>query len=234
MFSYYGSKSKLINLYPPPKYGKIIEPFAGSARYSLKYWDRDILLVDVYDVVIDTWKWLQQCSKQDILGLPDISKMEKGFDLKTLNLSKGETYFLGLNAAVASISPRFKISSFASEQHGTKTYLKRVADNIYKIKHWEIRLGSYTEINNGDFTWFIDPPYMVGGHAYKHSEINYSELAKWCQEREGQVIVCENTKANWLPFNPIIKSRGANQLKTTEAIWSNIPTSFDYQQTSLF
>lgn len=46
MFSYYGSKSKVVDLYPSPKFGKIIEPFAGSARYSLKYFDRDVLLVD--------------------------------------------------------------------------------------------------------------------------------------------------------------------------------------------
>ena len=48
MFSYYGSKSKLVDYYPPPKFDKIIEPFAGSARYSLKYWQNDILLIDKY------------------------------------------------------------------------------------------------------------------------------------------------------------------------------------------
>ena len=31
MFSYYGSKSKIVDYYPPPKHKKIIEPFAGSA-----------------------------------------------------------------------------------------------------------------------------------------------------------------------------------------------------------
>lgn len=42
MFSYYGSKSKIVNYYPPPKENIIIEPFAGSARYSLKYFDNPI------------------------------------------------------------------------------------------------------------------------------------------------------------------------------------------------
>lgn len=46
MFSYYGSKSKLVNLYPEPLHDTIIEPFAGSARYSLKYWDKDIYLIE--------------------------------------------------------------------------------------------------------------------------------------------------------------------------------------------
>ena len=56
-----------MDYYPPPKNVKIIEPFAGSAKYSLKYWQNDVILVDKYDVVINIWKWLQQCSKSDIM-----------------------------------------------------------------------------------------------------------------------------------------------------------------------
>ena len=58
MWSYYGSKSKVVDLYPPPKFDKIIEPFAGSARYALKWFERDILLIDKYDVIIDLWNYL--------------------------------------------------------------------------------------------------------------------------------------------------------------------------------
>ena len=57
MFSYYGSKSKIVDYYPPPKYGKIIEPFAGSARYSLRFWQKDVLLVDKYPVIIEVWNY---------------------------------------------------------------------------------------------------------------------------------------------------------------------------------
>jgi len=74
MWSYYGSKSKVVDLYPTPKFDKIIEPFAGSARYSLKWFDRDILLVDKYDVVVNLWRWLQQCSENDILKLPELER----------------------------------------------------------------------------------------------------------------------------------------------------------------
>jgi site-specific DNA-adenine methylase len=35
MWSYYGGKSKIVQYYPDPKYDTIIEPFAGSAQYSL-------------------------------------------------------------------------------------------------------------------------------------------------------------------------------------------------------
>lgn len=69
MWSYYGSKSKVINLYPPPKFGKVIEPFAGSARYALKYFDRDVLLVDKHDAIVKIWKWLQVCSKDGVFSI---------------------------------------------------------------------------------------------------------------------------------------------------------------------
>src|SRR3990167_9750884 len=71
MFSYYGSKSKIVDCYPKPKHRKIIEPFAGSARYSLKYFDREVLLVDKYEVIVRIWKYLQQCSVGDIKKLPE-------------------------------------------------------------------------------------------------------------------------------------------------------------------
>lgn len=90
MFSYYGSKSRVVDLYEPPKYGVIIEPFAGSARYSLKYFDREIELYDTYSVVTDIWKWLQSCSEKDILSLP---KLTKGAKISEMNLSKEERLF---------------------------------------------------------------------------------------------------------------------------------------------
>ena len=73
MWGYYGSKSKIVNYYPKPIYDTIIEPFAGTAQYSLKYFDKDVILVDKYDVIVRLWKWLQQCSPKDILSLPRLS-----------------------------------------------------------------------------------------------------------------------------------------------------------------
>jgi site-specific DNA-adenine methylase len=69
MWGYYGSKSKIVKHYPAPKYGTIIEPFAGTAQYALMYWDRDVILIDKYEVICNLWKWLQTCSKADILSI---------------------------------------------------------------------------------------------------------------------------------------------------------------------
>ena len=69
MWGYYGSKSKIVKHYPEPQFDTIIEPFAGTAQYSLKYWDKNVILLEKYDVIVNLWKWLQQCSKEDVLGI---------------------------------------------------------------------------------------------------------------------------------------------------------------------
>jgi site-specific DNA-adenine methylase len=231
MFSYYGSKSKIVDYYPPPKFKKIIEPFAGSGRYSLKYWENDILLVDKYPVIIDIWKWLQQCSKNDILKLPILKAGDK-INREDFDCIE-QANFYGFIISTATRNPKLTVSPFGEKK--IKSELKKISENLHKIKHWEVLLGSYENINNQESTWFIDPPYQFGGEHYVKSnkQIDFKILAEWCKSRNGQVIVCENTKANWLPFKPMIDMQGAIY-KTTEAIWSNQKTNYDNQQISLF
>ena len=74
MWSYYGRKSKLVHLYPEPKHDTIIEPFAGTAVYSLyqENWKRNVIIRDVNPQIIRLWKWLQnEATPDDILSLPD-------------------------------------------------------------------------------------------------------------------------------------------------------------------
>jgi len=232
MFSYYGSKSKMVDYYPPPKHSKIIEPFAGSARYSLKYWQNDILLVDKYPVIIEVWNYLKNASEADILKLPRLERGEKFKDHK--ELSDVEKKFFGFIAKAGSTGERYSVGTMNGVDIDHD--LKNIAKQLYKIRHWEIKLGSYDEIENTEATWFIDPPYQFGGQEYKHSNksINFIELAMWCKERNGQVIVCENTKADWLPFMPVKKIQGSANSFTTEAIWSNHKTNYDNVQMGLF
>ena len=224
MFSYYGSKSKIVQYYPSPTHDKIIEPFAGSARYSEMYWDTpDILLMDKYQVIVDVWHYLQMASEKDILGLP--SQPEK-------YLSKEENYLIGYCISRGSASPKIKPQKYNSWDKDKV----RIANSIYKIKHWKIIQGSYEDIENENATWFIDPPYQFGGQHYKepNKNIDFNLLANWCKSRLGQVIVCENTKANWMDFKPIIQIQGTLQTFTTEAIWTNFKTQYDSVQQELF
>ena len=217
-----------MDYYPPPKHKRIIEPFAGSARYSLKYWQNDVLLVDKYPVIVGIWNYLIQATKADILSLPDL---KTGDNVDSFNLSQEEKWLIGFCINGGSAQPKK-----TAKDYNTWGEAKiRIADDVQKIKHWKAILGSYDELENEEATWFIDPPYQFGGHEYKCSNknIDFAKLAEWCMSRNGQVIVCENTKADWLPFKPMVEMQGT-MFRTTEAIWSNQRTNYDAVQQSLF
>jgi site-specific DNA-adenine methylase len=215
MFSYYGSKSKIVHLYPPPQHDTIIEPFAGSARYALKYWDRQVILVEKWYKVAQIWRFLVQASPQDILGLPKPNYKES---LNDYALTDAERWLVGFLIARGSRRPNL----VAQKYNNVGKDLKRIADNLPKIKHWQIIEADYTTVENREATWFIDPPYQVGGELYNLPQPDYQALAEWCKTRQGQAIVCENTKANWLPFASIASIQGAWK-KSVEAVWLNQP-----------
>ncbi len=230
MWSYYGAKTRLAKLYPTPAEHKIIEPFAGSARYSLLHFEKQVVLIDAYDVIIDIWKWLQQCSPNDILSLPTYKAGDR-IMLETCSC-KAEYEFLRFLLQEGTVGGN-KVYEFGLKSYESRK--KRIAQNLFKIKHWQFIHGSYKDYPNEQATWFIDPPYKVGGHKYKFSNknIDFVELATWCQARMGQVIVCENMQANWLPFKPLKAHKGINNDVRVEAIWSNKRTAYDNEQLQL-
>lgn len=219
MWSYYGTKRKLAKLYPESTESRIIEPFCGAAQYSLygDNWTKEVTLYDSYKVITDLWLYLIQAERSDILNLPDI---EEGTNLDNIQtLSSEEKYLIGFSINTASAMPK-KTATKRSIWNRDKL---RIADSLYKIKHWTVKQSDYRYINyNTKATWFIDPPYQYGGQYYHDSnkKINYWDLSEWCKSREGQVIVCENTKADWMDFKPLATLNG--QLHTTtEAVWYN-------------
>jgi hypothetical protein len=146
MWGYYGSKSKVIDKYPPPKFGKIIEPFAGTAQYSLKYFDRQITLIEKYDVLIKIWKWLQQCSAQDILKLP---RLKHGENLDNFSFDCEEAkWLMGFIVNSGSSQPKKTASwRITISRPNTQNYkLNLIANSLHKIKHWEIRQGCYSSL----------------------------------------------------------------------------------------
>lgn len=218
MWSYYGRKTKVVKYYPKPNYNKIIEPFAGTAVYALydDNWENEILLIDKYDVVIKVWHYLQKATKSDIMSLPDMNYHDN-VDMHT-QLSQEEKWLIGFCINGGSAQPKKTTMKF-NTWNRTKPW---IADNVHKIKHWVIKQDDYRNLENEEATWFIDPPYQVGGKYYHHSNkfIDFKELGEWCKSRNGQVIVCENTKADWLDFKPMRQMKGS-MYTTTEAIWTN-------------
>ena len=233
MWSYYGSKRRLAKYYPHPRHTQIIEPFAGAAAYSLLHWRGDVLLVDKYPVVVKLWQWLQKQEPETILALP---RLKEGDLVSALAVSEEAGTLLGFIAMMGRASPTDKATSHHSDWTNTTNYqLSFIARNLYKIRHWQIVCDDYRNLENRQATWFIDPPYQHGGEYYvmNNKGWDYAELAEWCRSREGQVIVCENTKSDWLPFAPMRKLQGSKH-QTTEAIWTNYPTHYDARQLELF
>lgn len=220
MWSYYGTKKKIAKYYPSPQYDKIIEPFAGAAQYSLygDNWQKDVYLLDKYEIVVGVWDYLiNHATKERLLELPEMYKGDKVDDLK--DVCQEEKWLIGFCINSASACPK-KTTALFNSWNKQKVW---IADNLYKIKHWHVALGDYKDIPNEETTWFIDPPYQYGGQYYRYNnkKIDYPSLADWCKDRKGQVIVCENTKANWLPFKPLVDLQGQLH-KTTEAMYYKI------------
>lgn len=221
MFSYFGRKKRLAKYYQKPLYDTIIEPFAGSAAYSLhdNNYEKQIILTDLDIRVFNIWKYLIEASYADIMSLPIL---KEGESLKNISqLTDSERVFLSYNMnSRGSHSSKYVLQKANS---WNEAYRKKAAENVEKIKHWKIIQCSYGLLDNICATWFIDPPYQVQGKIYRHSDIDFKHLSVWCKSRLGQVIVCEQYgKADWLPFKPLTKNKGGYNLVITEGVWYNI------------
>ena len=216
MWSYYGRKSKLIKHYPKPVHDIIVEPFAGTAVYSLHEdnWKKEVVLIEKYSVIVSIWRYLQTSSKKDILSLPDM-KYGDSVDDHTY-LSEEEKWLIGFCINRGSASPKKTAAKFNSWDSNKVS----IASNIHKIKHWDIREGSYEDVENFKATWFIDPPYQLQGKYYKHNgdDIDFTRMSEFCRDREGQTIVCENEGADWLDFEPLKEFSGQKK-RNMEVVW---------------
>ena len=215
MWSYYGSKSKIAHLYPAPKHDNIIEPFAGTARYSYLYWTKQVTLVEKFDKIVRIWKYLQQASEKDILKLPDVESGEYIGD-KYQYLCDEERWLIGFGINGGSSIP--KKTAGSKSFNVWKRDKERIATNLHRIRHWNIILGDYTLAPDITATWFIDPPYFIQRKYYRYKDVDYVQLADWCKSRKGEVIVCENSDATWMDFQPLVNMKGQRRT-TLECMW---------------
>lgn len=98
---------------------------------------------------------------------------------------------------------------------------ERVASQVNAIKHWRVIEADYAAVSDIEATWFVDPPYQLTGYGYVHSSkaMDFATLATWCRSRRGQIIMCENPGADWLPFAPFGSVTGMSGAPSREAIW---------------
>ena len=90
-----------------------------------------------------------------------------------------------------------------------------------EIKHWKVLNVSYEAAEVEEATWFVDPPYRSMGKHYRHGPkgIDYRHLGEWCKALPGQVIVCEEASADWLPFRPLYRARNVRNSRYVEGVF---------------
>jgi hypothetical protein len=204
MFSYFGSKYKLAKRYGAPRHDTVIEPFAGSAAYSLFWEPKRVILIDKNPIIASIWKYLIAASEADIMALPQDFESTKDLDIP-----QGAKNLIGFWIGKGKASPGITKSKWG-KQYSDATDCKvwnaavrvRIASQLEKIRHWEVISGDYTQAPDMEAHWFIDPPYIAAGRRYPVKDVNYDDLGEWSRNRKGFVQVCENDGAIWLPFQP--------------------------------
>lgn len=243
LIPYYGSKHRLAIDYPRPRYDTIIEPFAGGAGYSLRYSDRKVILIERDARTAEVWRYLIGATAADIMALPVLGADDR---LDAFGLAEPSrmlvSWWLGPGSGGGPCNN--KLQSWARSllpnippQFWGERCRARIAGSVERIDHWKITEGDYRDAPDIEATWYIDPPYQDKGYRYKHgaNDIDFDALGEWCKSRRGQVIVCENEGATWLPFRYHRTQHGAaadggTRKKSIEVIWTNDPP----QQAAMF
>jgi site-specific DNA-adenine methylase len=232
-FAYYGAKHGLASKYPRPRFDTIIEPFAGSAGYSTAHAStgRHVVINDLDDLVIDTWHRLRTITTADLDAV--------GESLVPGDMTD-DMILKGMSGAVSwTERPRAITSRMVKDWMSVR---RRIEATVPYLRGWEIIQGDYRSLPDVEATWFIDPPYQplisLAGKLYRSSSdgIDYAELGEWCRSRKGQVIVCEQSPAEWLPFAALSsQANGSSRLNSDlnsasrmEVMWHS-----DWQQMSL-
>lgn len=231
VMSYYGSKWKRAHLYPPPRHSTIVEPFAGAAGYSLNYADRAVILVERDPRIAAIWRFLIRATAADVLALPLLPLEASIDDLPPCDPAGRELIRAWLQGGSRNAKSTF--SSMAKKAFARnpntpafwgQSCRARLARTVEHIKHWTLIEGDYSDAPDIEADWFIDPPYNnAAGRVYRYNTLDYMSLAVWCQTRRGQVTVCENAGATWLPFRPLYTTAQAwnttETKKSVEVVW---------------
>ncbi len=216
LFKWFGSKWSSAKHMPSPIYGSIVEPFAGSAGYSLRHARCDVHLRDSDPHLRVLWPWLiKTATEYDIRSIP--IDIPEGTDIRTLGLSIGQATLLKSWQRTNSVGDCWTISPWGNKPgQWTANTRARVASEVGCISHWKFldwdlyeAPGSFLEYPR---TWMIDPPYQYN-YQYRQAGIeSYATLAEHIKYLPGQIIACEamcpktGSVPDWLPFEPFRKT----------------------------
>lgn len=229
-FTFYGGKWRAAPRYPAPSRSLIVEPFAGAAGYAVRHYERDVILVEKDAEIAALWRYLIAATREEIEALPLIGMNQSVGELGVCPAARTLIgFWLNKGTASACKTP----GAWMREGLRPKSFWgpeirSRIASQVGRISHWSIIEGGFESAPDVEATWFIDPPYANAGKLYRHNSksIDFRALAEWSKSRRGQVMVCENDGADWLPFDPFIEIKSTEgkhgKAKSREALWTNM------------
>jgi len=207
-FRWFGSKWNASKHYPSPSHRLIVEPFAGSACYSLRHYQHDCVIAEANEHLYKLWKWLiEEATEDAIRSIP--LNIPEGTDIRTLGLSDGQSLLLKSWQRTNNVGNCWTISPWGNKPgQWTATSRSRVAEQHTLIKHWKVKQCGVGLLTNfaDSATWFIDPPYQYN-YKYRLPFVNdYEEFGRLVLRQKGQIIACEarcpktGATPDYLPF----------------------------------
>jgi site-specific DNA-adenine methylase len=227
VFYYYGGKRRLARFYPPPKHDVVVEPFAGSAAYSVHHLREGLveraILVEKDPRVCEIWNQLLAMEPDEVLAyaIPKDGDRTSDFLVMTSACSNRIA-----RTAEMTVTKRMPVV--------LERMFKQIAAVLPHVKgRVQVIEGDYTKAPDVEATWFVDPPYHVNGRPQQRGmgyaegcnsdSLDYEVLAGWCRRRPGQKIVCEQAGAKWLPFEHLRWARDSLGNHAAEVAWVEPP-----------
>lgn len=236
-FKHFGSKARLAYRLPPPRFDTLIEPFAGSAAYTVLHAKphHRVLLYDTDERVCTVWEYLIGASERDIMALP-VDHFLKGGDIRDLNLQRPEYLLIQRWLSISGTHSHFLAPCLIADRKGQAGNVwdhhtrRRIARQVEMIKHWKIYNEPYTASPDIEAHHHVDPPYQhnkAGFSEYKCDPPDYVALAEWCRSRRGDITVHEQYGADWLPFETLKSNHSTSRVvngkmkRAHEVYWTN-------------
>jgi hypothetical protein len=238
VFSYYGGKSKVIDLYPEPKHELIIEPFAGAAAYAFRWGrkssGRSVWINDIDPITGSIWQFLLSPDAGEWIQQHWPPAVQPGGTYRSYLPDRSPTGLIELFRAEANQGTQGARSVHdIITSMGAKCWPRtkgKLLEIIPEISHWRFTQRDYREIHPVDATYFIDPPYSnPAGDWYRFGtrQMDYEALSEWTLGLPGFKIVCENVGAQWLPFRELPHRRPVGIIGRyhkggqREAVWTS-------------
>ena len=183
-------------------------------------------LIDIDPIIVGVWRYLMGVTAAEIMALPEMPQV--GDHVDNYTIPQEAKWLIGFWLNRGSAQPKKSRTAYSARTDKAQLNWgarakERIARQLPALEGWTISEGSYADMTDAEATWFIDPPYAEKGRYYRHSlELTeFGNLAAWCRSRSGQIIVCEQHGADWLPFVHLGDFK-STMGRTLEVFWTNL------------